>query len=228
MHPSSREGDSTTRPIGLAVLGLAHRALSIFQFFPPTGNNLGRSACDSRLFPCTTTHSLAGGVQHGCVERTIPYSTKISPPPNFLACHFYLQFLVTVSSLFISSFFFLLLTRSRSKIRCPFPVFDLIRTTYYQSSLIVTPTGQALTVVCRNCTSDRSIHEIEAHRSLNKAVLSLQGRALATMSGKMTLYKLVVLGDGGVGKTALTIQVRNLLQLPWDRACGGRLTWPID
>ena len=28
------------------------------------------------------------------------------------------------------------------------------------------------------------------------------------MSGKTTLYKLVVLGDGGVGKTALTIQVR--------------------
>ena len=26
----------------------------------------------------------------------------------------------------------------------------------------------------------------------------------------MTLYKLVVLGDGGVGKTALTIQVRIL------------------
>lgn len=28
------------------------------------------------------------------------------------------------------------------------------------------------------------------------------------MAGKMTLYRLVVLGDGGVGKTALTIQVR--------------------
>lgn len=29
----------------------------------------------------------------------------------------------------------------------------------------------------------------------------------AVMAGKMTLHKLVVLGEGGVGKTALTIQV---------------------
>jgi hypothetical protein len=35
------------------------------------------------------------------------------------------------------------------------------------------------------------------------------------MAGKMALYKLVVLGDGGVGKTALTIQV------------GYTATWPI-
>lgn len=34
------------------------------------------------------------------------------------------------------------------------------------------------------------------------------------MAGKMTLYKLVVLGDGGVGKTALTIQVRSVLFSP--------------
>ena len=30
------------------------------------------------------------------------------------------------------------------------------------------------------------------------------------MAGKMKLYRLVVLGDGGVGKTALTIQVGHI------------------
>lgn len=39
----------------------------------------------------------------------------------------------------------------------------------------------------------------------------------ANMShGKMTLYKLVVLGDGGVGKTALTIQVSKSRLRPGD------------
>lgn len=45
------------------------------------------------------------------------------------------------------------------------------------------------------------------------------------MAGKMVLYKLVVLGDGGVGKTALTIQLTlqhfvetvSLLSLPLPR-----------
>lgn len=38
--------------------------------------------------------------------------------------------------------------------------------------------------------------------------------AVSRMAGKMTLYKLVVLGDGGVGKTALTIQVSVTTHLP--------------
>ena len=34
------------------------------------------------------------------------------------------------------------------------------------------------------------------------------------MAGKMTLHKLVVLGDGGVGKTALTIQASSTTLSP--------------
>lgn len=44
------------------------------------------------------------------------------------------------------------------------------------------------------------------------------------MAGKMTLYKLVVLGDGGVGKTALTIQVRSYMTTKTTSAC---MTNPI-
>lgn len=47
---------------------------------------------------------------------------------------------------------------------------------------------------------------------------------LPAMSGKMTLYKLVVLGDGGVGKTALTIQVSSLSSIKGHRAKQKTLT----
>lgn len=44
------------------------------------------------------------------------------------------------------------------------------------------------------------------------------------MSGKMTLYKLVVLGDGGVGKTALTIQVSAFISPSIEGFTGGQIT----
>ena len=48
------------------------------------------------------------------------------------------------------------------------------------------------------------------------------------MAGKMKLYRLVVLGDGGVGKTALTIQVIQAF-LPLVRAdwCGLVMSEPF-
>lgn len=58
------------------------------------------------------------------------------------------------------------------------------------------------------------------------------------MAGKMVLYKLVVLGDGGVGKTALTIQlclqhfVETVRSVPRRRPLirvqfGVMLPWPV-
>jgi GTPase SAR1 family protein len=54
------------------------------------------------------------------------------------------------------------------------------------------------------------------------------------MAGKMVLYKLVVLGDGGVGKTALTIQlclqhfVETVSGFPSPAQLSIRCGWPCD
>jgi hypothetical protein len=45
------------------------------------------------------------------------------------------------------------------------------------------------------------------------SILQYRLEARTAMAGRMTLYKLVVLGDGGVGKTALTVQVCLLLSV---------------
>jgi len=64
-----------------------------------------------------------------------------------------------------------------------------------------------------------TIHLVQfhLHTEAHYVAVSATDQITATgkMAGRMTLYKLVVLGDGGVGKTALTIQVRPPTTFRW-------------